>query len=451
MGFQGKEFSGAMMQLVVNLKQHYDSEKSSSSFVSTQKPVQRTARGLGIGESTVKRIMALYNKGEKEIVVSEPKDRGRPSYRLAANLQPLIRDYIRQYNLKGQRVGIESVGEFLLTKYQTEISVSTLWRSLKRWGFIHGVGRRRCALKEREAVVVARRKYLRFKRANRNSDGTLKRPEVYLDETYINKNHSSRFTWYLDKDGPWVNKPSGKGPRFIILHAITMDGWVKGAELVFEAKRRTGDYHGQMNWDNFSKWFTCQLLPNIPSNSIIILDNARYHNVLVDGYFPNPASRKQQMRDWLSRNNIPWSEDMLRPELLKLCKRFAPAPEFKLDKIAESLGHTILRTPPYHPELQPIETCWALVKNYMGDHCDFTMENLKKELPVAFSRVKASTCKKLIAKVVRQEIKYWAEDTQIEEIVEDEAGMEFFDSSSSTLLEEGDKDNYEEYEEEEYD
>ena len=38
MSFQGKEFSGDMMQLVVNLKQHYDSEKRSSSFVSTQIP-----------------------------------------------------------------------------------------------------------------------------------------------------------------------------------------------------------------------------------------------------------------------------------------------------------------------------------------------------------------------------------------------------------------------------
>jgi hypothetical protein len=38
-----------------------------------------------------------------------------------------------------------------------------------------------------------------------------------------------------------VNKPSGKGPRLIIVHAMTVLGWVPGAELAFEAAKRTGD------------------------------------------------------------------------------------------------------------------------------------------------------------------------------------------------------------------
>jgi len=90
-----------------------------------------------------------------------------------------------------------------------------------------------------------------------------------------------------------VNKPSGKGPRVIVVHAITVNGWVDNAQLVFDANRRTGDYHGQMNWDNFSKWFETQLLPNIPANSLIILDNARYHNVFTESAFPVPTTRKE--------------------------------------------------------------------------------------------------------------------------------------------------------------
>jgi hypothetical protein len=39
----------------------------------------------------------------------------------------------------------------------------------------------------------------------------------------VNKNHSGQFTWYLEEDGPWVNKPSGKGPRLIIVHAMRGD------------------------------------------------------------------------------------------------------------------------------------------------------------------------------------------------------------------------------------
>src|SRR2546427_642135 len=83
---------------------------------------------------------------------------------------------------------------------------------------------RRSALKERDDVVLARRRYLRQTRANRNPDGSLQRPAVYLDETFVNQNHSGQFAWYLEEDGPWVNKSSGKGPRLIIVHAMTVAG-----------------------------------------------------------------------------------------------------------------------------------------------------------------------------------------------------------------------------------
>ena len=116
------------------------------------------------------------------------------------------------------------------------------------------------------------------------------------------------------------------------------------------------------------------------------------------------------------RPRYAWTEDMLKSELFQLCKRLAPVPEFKLDKIAEAHGHKILRTPQYHPELQPIETCWAVVKNYMAGKCDFTMASLKKNLPDAFAKVTPSTCEKIISKVVEQEEKFWIEDGQIEEM-----------------------------------
>jgi hypothetical protein len=261
-------------------------------------------------------------------------------------------------------------------------------------------------------VIVARRKYLRQKIANRNEDGSLKRPEVYLDETYLNKNHSDANTWYLGTDGPWFNKPSGKGPRLIIVNAITKDGWVKNAGLVFQAKQRTGDYHDQMNWNNFSKWFIDKLLPNIPPNSLIIMDNAKYHNVLTEDTFPKINSRKQELQEWLTTNNYYWTQDMLKAELFELCREYAPPPKLKLDEIAQTYGHTILRTPQYHPELQPIETCWGIVKNHCSDHCKFTMESLYKELPIGFSKVTPETCQQLIAKVKKQEEKFWQEDAE---------------------------------------
>ena len=79
-----------------------------------------------------------------------------------------------------------------------------------------------------------------------------------------------------------------------VVDAITSAGWVPGARLVFQAKRRTGDYHGQMNFDNFRKWFSDLLLPRIPAGSLLVMDNAPYHNVYVEGaFYPTTATRKE--------------------------------------------------------------------------------------------------------------------------------------------------------------
>ena len=428
MSLQGKQFSPEMIEMVVHLKGHFDEERKSQKFVSTKDPAGRTAAGLGIGVATVKRVMSRYSQSGEQVVVLPAKRPGRPPERLLENVQPVVRQFIRSENLKGRRVSLDLVGRFVLSEHGIDIPRMTLWRAIKRWGFTHGEGRRRNSLKEQDRVILARRNYLRAKRSNRNPDGTLKQSEVYLDETYINKNHSSRFTWYLDEDGPWVNKPSGAGQRLILVHAITEKGWVNGAELVFEAKKRTGDYHGQMNWENFSKWFLFQLIPNIEPGSIIILDNAKYHNVLAEDSFPNRCNKKEQLRYWLSHNGYPWREDMLKSELLELCARLAPVPEYRLDKLAKEHDISILRTPPYHPELQPIETCWAVVKNHMADNCDFSMSGLRKRLPEAFSKVTSSTVKEIIAKVVEQEDKYWKEDEKLDEEYNKDSDEEYVGS-----------------------
>ena len=56
MSFQGKDFTPAMKQLVMNLKLHFDEERKHSKEVSTRNPTLRTAQGLDMGEITVKRI-----------------------------------------------------------------------------------------------------------------------------------------------------------------------------------------------------------------------------------------------------------------------------------------------------------------------------------------------------------------------------------------------------------
>jgi transposase len=292
--------------------------------------------------------------------------------------------------------------------------LSTLARTLDRWGFEFGKGKRTQRLKEKDHIVAARQNYLRKIRNNRDPQNRPIRPEVYLDESYVNKNHSNDFVWYSSEDGPWIQKPTGKGERLIILHSITKDGWVTLAKTIFKSTRKTGDYHGQMDNKLFQKWFTEALLPNIPENSIIVMDNASYHNVLAEDSAPTPTCSKKKIRAWLEANKIPYKEDCLKAELAEILRKIAPEPTYEVDVIAKKHGHYVLRTPPYHPELQPIETCWGIVKNEVARNCDFSMENLKIQLDKAFEKVTPETCRKIIKKVRSIEDKFWKEDTELD-------------------------------------
>lgn len=412
MSFQGIEFTPEMRKLVVNLKQFFDTHRNDSALFFNTSSTELTSHALGIGETTVKMIMATFNKGGNESLQAPKPNRGRPPFAIQPGLESLVRQFIRKANKNGEQVTVDVIAKHLSsTNEDLQVAKTTLWRALMRWGFEFGTGTRSAQLKESKRIIIQRRQYLRNKLANRREDGGTIRPEVYLDESYINKNHSRDATWYLETDGSIIGKPTGKGDRLIIVNAITAEGWVSDAKLIFKASSKTGDYHENMNWNVFLEWFQNQLLKNIPKNSIIILDNAAYHNVLTEEAFPKKSHSVQRLKDWLTHNQIPWSEDMLKEELYDLCVRLAPNPEFKLDKIAAEQGHTILRTPPYHPELQPIETCWAVIKTYVAAHNDFTMASVIRLLEEGFQKVTARTIAGIIKKVRDEEDKFWKEDS----------------------------------------
>jgi len=335
-----------------------------------------------------------------------------------------MRAYVRTKHGAGQRVSVGQLRQYLLETHYAAIPPVTRWRTLQRWGFTYGTGQRRSALQERDDVVLARRRYLWQQRANRNFDGRRQWPAVSLDATFVNKHHAGPFPWDLEADGPWVNTPSGKGPRRIMVPALTVAGGVPGAELVFAAAQRPGDYHGQMHGEHCSTWFAEPWRPHIPSHARILLDNAPSHNAVVADAGPTPQSRKAQRGTWLTRNAMSWTPDLCKPERSERCKKLAPAPTCRLDQVAAAAGHSMLRTPQYHPALQPLETCWGLVKHHMADHGEFTTRNVRPPLPSALSKGKPSTWRTLIATVVEQEEEYWAEDAQLYEYNSDEISAE---------------------------
>lgn len=171
---------------------------------------------------------------------------------------------------------------------------------------------------------------------------------IPLNETWLNAHHSVKKCWQLnDKDGGGhpiqehgLKVPAGQGSRLIISHAGSESGFIPNALLTFMAKSKSGDYHDEMNGDNFKKWFTNQLLPNMPANSILAIDNAPYHSMQSEKA-PTTATKKGDMITWLQNKNIPFTQDMLKAELYEIIKRHKPREKkSEIDRIAQEYGHS---------------------------------------------------------------------------------------------------------------
>lgn len=155
--------------------------------------------------------------------------------------------------------------------------------------------------------------------------------------------------------------------RYIILHAGTSKGFIDGASLVFKSGNKTGDYHGEMNADNFEKWLKNDLLPKLEEPSMIVLDNASYHSRQVNKA-PTTSSRKDEMISWLNENNVQVSLQATKAELLNLIKTLAGNKTFAVDQIIAEAGHEVLRLPPYHCQFNAIEMVWSQAKRYYDTH-----------------------------------------------------------------------------------
>ena len=61
-----------------------------------------------------------------------------------------------------------------------------------------------------------------------------------------------------------------------------------------------------------------------------------------------------------------------------------------LDVEKAKYGHSVLRLPPYHPELNPIEKIWALVKNWVASrNMNCKLEEVEKLTRQKFNQVTA--------------------------------------------------------------
>ncbi|CAK1584696.1 unnamed protein product [Parnassius mnemosyne] len=261
-----------------------------------------------------------------------------------------------------KRIVKESKSSEFIVTFRTPGSEKSLRRIIKELRFKwKATENNRKVLIETSAIRLLRINYLEKLRQYQQQN----RPIVYTDESYVHATHTTPKGW-TDGSSKGIKKPLSKGQRVVIVHAGSETGFVPNALLTFKSGMKSGDYHDDMNFQNYEKWIRTQLIPNLPPNSIIVADNASYRNKEYD-LAPNANSRKADMQAWLSAKGITFTSEMLKPQVYQLIKnnkdRFKT---FSIDKIFKEHGHDVLRLPPYHPNLNPIEMAWAAIKGYVS-------------------------------------------------------------------------------------
>jgi transposase len=320
---------------------------------------------------------------------------------------------------------------------------ATLCRTLKAWEIPYGKLRSADDRKEREHVLENLKNFLEVIKENdeRNPDCycnqalcrcRLRRDVVYLDQSYINQNHSHRFGYYLPKRMKGINKPGGNGPRIVMSAVLTRDGWLGvnqneitkklqnpdkngvhqyGSIVYWASNNDKGDYHGNFNQDIFYTYFKNRVLPYLTCPTIIVLDNASYHHSFDEGTFFPRKAKKDELKNWLVDNEVMFDEKSKKAELITLVESIYELPPNRIEVLAEEdgirrfgEGHEILYLPQYHPELNPIEMAWSQVKGTAAYGPVYNMKELKESvLPKCFNIVTEDRARKLFRHVIKVE------------------------------------------------
>ena len=332
-------------------------------------PQMKTATACGIGLRTVQRITSFGNKNNA-VFKSPGKNikRKKPVTDLDDFNKNLLRTTIFDMYKNGEYPTALKLVQKMKKAVGFNGSRDSILRILKNMGFCF----KKCSdgrkfLMERIDIVAARIAFLRKIHKIREAGKSF---IFYLDETYIHQNHSRSACWQMSDGSGGLRVPVGKGGRLIVLHAgSSVTGFIPQCKLIFRSKSKSSnsDYHKDMDYSLFKKWFVENLLPNIPLNSTIVMDNASIHSVQLDRA-PSTNTRKADIISWLSRHNIPHLSTQKREELLTLVRLFkSKTVSYEIDSIAEQHGHQVVRLPPYHCHYNPIELIWAQMKSYVAE------------------------------------------------------------------------------------
>lgn len=249
---KGVRLTSQSKYIVENVRQFFEKERTVGMSLKRSSVVERTAAATGISVRSVRNIHKEMLSQDGTLLT--PLKRYSAS-RIRINIDEFDREIIRRdFYARKEYPTISTVQ--VKEECTFPGGMFCLWKVLHKMGFNYKKKDGKQFIYERGDILEQRHTYLQ-KILKRRGNRTL----TYMDETWVNAQHTNRYIW-IDSDGKGGWKvPSGKGQRLIVVHAGSVEGWVEGADLVFQLKTNSADYHDEMNSEHFMEWFTEQLLP----------------------------------------------------------------------------------------------------------------------------------------------------------------------------------------------
>lgn len=402
--------------LVVNTYHAFEVRKRVKTLTITGRLREAVAEALGFSPRTIGRVWAEWKKSGCVSRTPPPLPRGHPPRSAAEDHTEILREIINSRNKLCVPTTANVIRVALLKETGLDIPVRTLRKVLNRQNFKFTKGKERNYLADRENMVAYRKQYLEKKIVNRDRNGVPKKPEVYLDESYCNEHHSAQARW-LCEDRVRYTK-SGKGKRFCIVGAGVVykkngkrfGEWVRSSLEFWQsdlAQHEDIDYHGNFNHGIFSRWFTklCASLADDYGGCLIYMDGAAYHKY-VENKQPTASWTRGNIMVWLAEQGVQYPNGAKKMQLLALSKENKQETVYFAQRVASMHGHRVYYTPPYHPELQPIEMIWGAAKNRISRDPAKSISDLGDKISSSFQAVSSKTWLGAYKKVQKQEDLY---------------------------------------------
>ncbi|GAB6030215.1 hypothetical protein CHUAL_014172 [Chamberlinius hualienensis] len=401
----GEKLRRQTKQIIVNV--HYQLSKEAHRF--PNELLNRAAHLTGVSSRTVQRLKSSSKlESPKPIQLKTLRANNRlvkyDELELHA-IRSKVHSFFHRNEIPTGKKVLNAVNE---DPDLPSFALRTFYKVLHDIGFTYTERKRQNIMTEQAEIILCRRRYLRSIQTYREAAAKV----YYIDEMLVHSGQKQ------SKAAAGSKLQSGKDEWLILVNAGSESGFVPGASLHFRSKKMSDD-HEEMNGERFLRWFQEQFLPNIEPKSIIVMDNASYHSVKVEKV-PTADSRKTEIQDWLTVKRVPWKADMLKVELLALINSVKEKyNRYQIDIIAEAAGHTVLRLPPYHCDLNPLEMVWSQLKGLIGyNNAAFKLTNVENLVEKALAEVTPQMWANFTWRVMEIEERYWQLDNIVEEMAE---------------------------------